>query len=63
MQAYKKLNMMLFEFFHSEKGLTHTQLLEYFLLAFMILSIMTIITLEIPIFYTHVWAKINIDLF
>ncbi len=63
MQAYKKLGMMSFEFFYSEKGLTHTQLLEYFLLAFMILSIMAIITLEFPIFYTHVWAKINIDLF
>jgi len=63
MQAYKKLGMMLFESFRSEKGLTHAQLLEYFLLAFMILSIIAIITLEIPIFYTHLWAKINIDLF
>ncbi len=63
-QVYKRLAMRSFGVFHHEKGFTHIQLLEYFLLVLMILGIMTIFTLEIRIIYTDLWAKIkNIDSF
>ena len=63
MQVSKKLDMMLFEFIHDEDGLTHIQLLEYFLLFFMSVSIMAIVILEIPVFYAKLWAKIDPNLF
>jgi hypothetical protein len=57
-QASKKIDMMLFEFIHDEDGFTHAQLLEYFLLFFMIVSIMAIVILEFTVFYAKLWAKI-----
>jgi uncharacterized protein YqhQ len=54
----KKIDMMLFEFIHNEGGFTHAQLLESFLLFFMIVSIMAIVILGFPVFYAKLWAKI-----
>ncbi len=63
MRACKKLDMVSFASCYGEKGLTHIQLLEYFFIFFMIVSIMAIITLEVPVVYANLWAKIDASLF
>ncbi len=62
-QVYKRIAIKSFGVFHHERGFTHIQLLEYFLLVLMFLGLMTIFTLEIRVIYTDLWAKINIDSF
>jgi hypothetical protein len=58
MLASKKIDIMLLKFIRDEDGLTHVQLLEHFLLLFIIVSIMAIVILEFPVFYAKLWAKI-----
>jgi hypothetical protein len=57
-QVAKKIDMMLFELIRDEDGFTHVQLLEHFLLLFIIVSIMAIVILGMPVFYAKLWAKI-----
>ena len=58
MQVSKKIDKMLFEYIDDKGGFTHVQLVEYFLLFFMIVSIMAVVILEFPVFYDKLWAKI-----
>jgi hypothetical protein len=53
-----KLDVMLFKIIPDEDGFTHVQLLEYFLLFIMIVSIMAIVILGFPVFYAKLFAKI-----
>ncbi len=62
-QVYKRISIRSFGVFHHEKGFTHIQLLEYFLLVLMISGIMAIIILEISFIYSNLWARISTDSF
>jgi hypothetical protein len=46
----------------SEKGLTHIQLIEYFLLLFMMFVIIAIIMMGIPEVHAKLWGKISTEI-
>jgi len=61
-QDSTKLNIGLFNIFSNEKGLTHIQLIEYFLLLFMMFVIIAIITMGIPEVHARLWGKISTEI-
>ncbi|GEM_PF-6827807 len=54
----RNIKDMLFEFIRDEDGLTHSHVLEHFLLLLMIVSIMALVISEFPVFYVKLWTRI-----
>ena len=55
-------NKWLSNILSSEKGLTHIQLIEYFLLLFMMFMILAIATMGIPEVHAKLWGKISSEI-
>jgi hypothetical protein len=55
-------NKWLSNIISNEKGLTHIQLIEYFLLLFMMFVIIAIIMLGIPEVHAKLWGKISTEI-
>ena len=62
-QVWKKISAKLFSFLHGEKGLTHVNLVEYFLLLVVISVILIVMAMKISEVHARILAKIDNGLF
>ncbi len=62
-QACKKISAKLFSFLHGEKGVTHVNLVEYFLLLVVVSIILIVMAMKISEVHARILAKIDSSLF
>jgi Na+(H+)/acetate symporter ActP len=62
-QVCKKISVKLFNVLHGEKGLTHVNLVEYFLLLVVISIILVVMAMKVSEVHAKLLAKINSGLF